>query len=124
MLDLMERTGKAYLPYAFYPEKAEFNNALCDYTCTASSAALNNPPLCPVRSGSHGLISDSTMAAHSYQDESFFESTWSYSCFKKPVSLFSLSELDDRPIFQLLQTSDTYIQGDRFTCKTSFVAQL
>ena len=124
MLDLMEQTGKAYLPYAFYPEKAEFNNALYDYIMYCKFSCLERAATLASTERLAWIDFGFDHGGTFYQDESFFESTWSYSGFKKPVSLFSLSELDDRPISQLLQTSDTYIQGDCFTCKTSFASQL
>lgn len=75
MLDLMEQTGKAYLPYAFYPEKAEFNNALYDYIMYCKFSCLERAATLASTERLAWIDFGFDHGGTFYQDESSFEST-------------------------------------------------
>lgn len=123
LFGMMRSVAESYPSYSLYRDKPEVKNAEYDYVMALkywcmqqASAIVGTKYLAWIDFGfDHG----GTL----YKDSAFFDMEWKYP-FEKDVTLFAIKQPNDMPVFDIVQRTDTFIQGDCLVTKTEYARNI
>ena len=123
LLGAMRSAVESYPSYSLYPDKPEVKNAEYDYVmalkywCMQQAAEIAKTKY--VAWIDFGFDHGGTL----YKESAFFDMEWEYP-FDKDVIIFAVKKPDDSPVFDIVQRTDTFIQGDCLVAKTEYARNI
>lgn len=123
LLGIMRSVAKSYPSYSLYQDKPEVKNAEYDYVMALKYWCMQQASMMVKTKYLAWIDFGFDHGGTLYKENSFFDMEWEYP-FEKDVTLFAVKKPNNLPVFDIVQRTDTFIQGDCLVTKTKYARNI